>query len=334
MMDFQSLWSILLGVLSIVLALLGTWSFVNTQLPSKNLHTMFDMLDDTDGLLLSCKEEGLVPVDAADDFRTKLAWHRASAEETRLRTLAAKNYIEDFTNWLRGLTRKMRKICQDVREIRSEISTTSMRERQRLAAERDQREAGGEGAHPSAADNSHTLPAPVQPIDPANMGEQAVQQVATPLNEAASASPDDFPAPDAVVPVALPVSIAVSTCVPPATPSITDISSTIKQARKLRHSDRRCSVSSNSSDSVASSLHSTRCEHNGDPLSRSRAIATFLRYIRVRHPPGMPVYLIDPQQLAVCELAEDDSDGGDDDEDDSDGGDGDLVHELAVRVVA
>ena len=98
-----------------------------------------------------------------------------------------------------------------------------------------------------------------------------------------------------------------------------------KRSRKLRHSDRRCSDSSNSSGSAVSSLHNVRWKRKVDPLSRARAMATFLRYCRVRQPPGLPVYVVDPRELAVCELEE---------VEDSDSSEDDWIDEQAVRVMA
>ena len=48
------------------------------------------------------------------------------------------------------------------------------------------------------------------------------------------------------------------------------------------------------------------------------------RHSRTRSAQDLPVYIVDRQQLAVCELSEDDSDSGDDE----------WVDELAVRVVS
>ncbi len=54
-------------------------------------------------------------------------------------------------------------------------------------------------------------------------------------------------------------------------------------------------------------------------------MAAFLRYTRARGSPGLPVYVVNPQQLVTCELAEEDSDDSDDGWEDELG--------VAVRVV-
>ena len=73
-MEFQSWWDIALGVLAIITAIAGIFVFIQKQLPSNYVQTMYDILDDTTSLLLSCEEEGYISADAADDFRRKLAW--------------------------------------------------------------------------------------------------------------------------------------------------------------------------------------------------------------------------------------------------------------------
>ncbi|KAI0700984.1 hypothetical protein C8T65DRAFT_657001 [Cerioporus squamosus] len=327
-MAFDPIWNIALGVLSICTAILGIVTFINTRLPSNKLHTMFELLQDADGLLLSCSEEGLVPSEAADDFREQLGWLRSRADEARLETLAAKSYSEDFANWLKGLTRNIDQICQNVREIRAEISTSSMRERERLAAQRRERQAAADEANASedaVVGHAGSAAASQGQSQSVEVVEQPAKLVATPLSGAVppSSTTPEVQGPPTNPRESVPATVFVRAH-PPEIPSITARASTIKHPRKLRHSDRRCSISSNSSGSVASSLHSVRWKCKGDPLSRARAMATFLRYTHARKSPGLPVYLVNPQQLAACELADDDSNSSDED----------WVDELAVRVVA
>ncbi|RPD57822.1 hypothetical protein L226DRAFT_563618 [Lentinus tigrinus ALCF2SS1-7] len=319
MAAFDSIWNIALGVLSICMAIQGIFRFINNRLPSNRLHSMSGLLQDANELLLSCSEEGLVPSDAADDFRQKLSLLRSRADEVRLETLAAKNRKEDFANWLKGLTRDINQICQDVREIRAEISTSSIRERERLAAQIREREAAAHEDRPADSGAVGDLGSVTVSRDPgsAEVAQQPPVLVATPLTRSLPPS-----TPEMQNVSSIPAS--ATRALPPGIPSITTKVPTIKQPPKLLHRDRRCSVSSNSSGSVVSSLHSIRWKCKSNPISRARAMATFLRYTRARGSPSLPVYFVDPKQLAACELTEDDSESSDDD----------WVDELAVPAMA
>ena len=73
-MEFQSWWDIALGVLAIITAITGVLFFIQKQLPSNNVQTMYDILDDTTSLLLSCEKEGHISADVSYDFREKIVW--------------------------------------------------------------------------------------------------------------------------------------------------------------------------------------------------------------------------------------------------------------------
>ena len=73
-MEFQSWWDIALGVLAIITAITGIFVFIQKQLPSNNVQTMYDILDDTTSLLLSCEKEGHISADVSYDFREKIVW--------------------------------------------------------------------------------------------------------------------------------------------------------------------------------------------------------------------------------------------------------------------
>ncbi|KAI0684918.1 hypothetical protein C8T65DRAFT_680878 [Cerioporus squamosus] len=334
MASFDSIWNIVLGVLSIALAIQTVWRLLKKKLPSKRVRRMYKLLDDADALLISCGEEGLVHGKKAEGFRRNLARLRQFAAEVRLEANTAKSYPEDFANMLKGLTERIDDICQEAVDIRANISTSSMRERERLAAQRRAEDAAHTPSLPDSAEAVvvHTETAPSALEVQVGTIDGLDAQVATPLREAASPLPLPPPVQFSTAADAL-TALPATTTAPPAAralperPSMTSLApvATIRSARqKVRHGDRRCSVSSNSSGSVASSSHSVRWKCKGDPLSRARAKATFLRYTRARGSPGLPVYFVNPQQLAACELADGDSDSSDDD----------WVDELAVRVVA
>ena len=61
-MDFFSRWDLVLGIFSLIFFPFLPYliSFVTSQLPSRRIKYLFDLLDDADALFSSCSEQGLM----------------------------------------------------------------------------------------------------------------------------------------------------------------------------------------------------------------------------------------------------------------------------------
>ena len=73
MADFQSIWALLTGVLSILAMIPLSIRYINRQLPTKKLQPMFELLGDASSLLLSCTEEGLLYGRKVQNYESQLS---------------------------------------------------------------------------------------------------------------------------------------------------------------------------------------------------------------------------------------------------------------------
>ncbi|RPD57813.1 hypothetical protein L227DRAFT_198497 [Lentinus tigrinus ALCF2SS1-6] len=137
MANFDLSWAVFTGVFSIFAVIPGFLLFIHSQLPSQKIRTMFEALKEADDFYLSCIEEGLVYGTKADLYRSELQQCHVRAEAARFEAHAARTYIDDVTNWIKGLSRTIRQICWKVRDVRADISNASLRERERQAALRN-----------------------------------------------------------------------------------------------------------------------------------------------------------------------------------------------------
>ncbi|KAI0772832.1 hypothetical protein BD413DRAFT_35312 [Trametes elegans] len=134
-MGFMGIWDLFIGALSVGLAAPVIMRIVNSQLPTQRLVILTTVFEDTDALLTSCVEQGLIKEPSTALFHSRIEQLRERVLVARLQALGAKNYYEDFYNMCGGLSFRMRKVYNDVRALRAKISTTSLGERERLAAE-------------------------------------------------------------------------------------------------------------------------------------------------------------------------------------------------------
>ncbi|KAI0772843.1 hypothetical protein BD413DRAFT_542506 [Trametes elegans] len=121
-MGFLGVWDLFIGALSVGLAAPVIKRLVDSQLPTKWLVIMTTVFDDTDALLTSCVEQGLIKEPLAALFHSQIESLRQRALVTRLRALGAKDYYEDIKNMCGGLSFRIREVCNDVRGLRAEIS--------------------------------------------------------------------------------------------------------------------------------------------------------------------------------------------------------------------
>ncbi|TFK85936.1 hypothetical protein K466DRAFT_664142 [Polyporus arcularius HHB13444] len=322
MADFQYIWAIVTGVLSILAMIPLAVRYINSQLPTKKLQPMFELLGDANSLLLSCVEEGLVYGRKAQNYETTLSQLRSKAEDARLRATSAKTYYEDLANWWKGLTQSIGEICMNVRDVRADISSNSLRERERLDAQRRASMAWAANGEQVAADDPS---ASTSSITAALSDVAVTHDFVDPTDASApTVSPQHHATHTSSVSGTRDVSLFLrlspdsssETLVTPSTPS------SIAMAPTSSHHDRRCSVFSASYSNSSMKSVRVRLKRGGNPLSRARIMARFVRQARATRS-GL-VFIVDPHRLTALELA-----GTDDDEDD-----GDWVDEQAVLVVA
>ncbi|KAI0633105.1 hypothetical protein C8Q77DRAFT_1158523 [Trametes polyzona] len=139
MVDLFNVWDIVIGVFS--LGGTSLVAYLYHQLPSKKVNVLHAVLEKTHGLYTSSVEQGLLNPSAAAECEIKLSALRSCANEVILEAGRASSFTEDFANLLNGLTWRISSMCSNVREVGAEISATSLRERERLEAERRATEA-------------------------------------------------------------------------------------------------------------------------------------------------------------------------------------------------
>ncbi|KAI0365114.1 hypothetical protein BV20DRAFT_1056741 [Pilatotrama ljubarskyi] len=108
-------WDILVGVVGLLTSIPVLAHGISTQLPSAKLVGLFDTLKDTDSLFESCIEAGLLRQQHIETFRERLTGH---AELIRIQVHTARGCGDDFANFVKGLTRKINHVCQEVKEVR------------------------------------------------------------------------------------------------------------------------------------------------------------------------------------------------------------------------
>ncbi|OSC97550.1 hypothetical protein PYCCODRAFT_1471729 [Trametes coccinea BRFM310] len=131
MFDFFERWDLSIGIVSLVLLVPTVVHFIRTQLPSRRLRILLDLLSDTDVLFAATIEEGLLKEHENFTYQRHLTALRNRTEAVRARVYAGRGCGDDFSNLLQGLTRRINYLCEKVQEVRMSISTTSMRERER-----------------------------------------------------------------------------------------------------------------------------------------------------------------------------------------------------------
>ncbi|KAL1945392.1 hypothetical protein VTO73DRAFT_2243 [Trametes versicolor] len=134
MVDFFNVWDLVTSILSLGVAFLGGYLYY--QLPSKKMDVLFALLDKTQGFFMLCVEQGLLDEIAAAIFGDELTILRTRSDEVNLTVTKAKTWPEDVSNMVKGLTRRINGICRDLHVVGANISVMSLRERERLVAER------------------------------------------------------------------------------------------------------------------------------------------------------------------------------------------------------
>ncbi|KAI0351980.1 hypothetical protein OH77DRAFT_1429010 [Trametes cingulata] len=127
------IWNTALAVVGL-LAIIGQLLYwiIKSRLPTARLRVLEDTLKETESLLSQCVEEGRLnnPAQAAE-FHRNLGALRSQANDLRVETLSARTYADDFMNMMKGLSRRTKDLCEEVRVARAEISTSSSASLQR-----------------------------------------------------------------------------------------------------------------------------------------------------------------------------------------------------------
>ncbi|KAI0330386.1 hypothetical protein GY45DRAFT_1323704 [Cubamyces sp. BRFM 1775] len=131
MLDAFNIWDLFIGIVSLLTSVPIVYHCVTRQLPSRKLRALFDTLSETETLYTSCIEEGLLKEYEARTFSKNISALRRRATDIRVLVHSAKTYGDDFKNLVQGVTRRINRLCKDIKKVRSKISTTSNRERER-----------------------------------------------------------------------------------------------------------------------------------------------------------------------------------------------------------
>ncbi|KAJ2979300.1 hypothetical protein NUW54_g11157 [Trametes sanguinea] len=131
MLGFFDSWDLSIGIVSLVLLVPTVVHFIMKQLPSRKFRTLLALLDDTEVLFNASMEEGLLKDRENRTFQRHLTILRSQSEALRAEIYAARSCGDDFSNLLRGMTRRINQLCFRVKKLRVSISTTSIRERER-----------------------------------------------------------------------------------------------------------------------------------------------------------------------------------------------------------
>ncbi|KAJ2990121.1 hypothetical protein NUW54_g8572 [Trametes sanguinea] len=120
----------IIGLLSFPIVV-GT--IIHTQLPCTKLRELEATFAETEGLLHTSFEAGLLgPHDVASQLHTRLDMLKQDVEDARVESHCATTYAQNVKKMLTGLSRRIRSLLGEVKKLRADISTTSAHEKERL----------------------------------------------------------------------------------------------------------------------------------------------------------------------------------------------------------
>ncbi|OSD01162.1 hypothetical protein PYCCODRAFT_1468852 [Trametes coccinea BRFM310] len=255
----------IIGLLSFPIAI-GT--LVHTQLPCTWLRELEAIFAETEGLLHTTFEAGLLgPHDIATQFHTRLYVLKQDVEDVRVESHSATTYAQNIKKMLTGLSRRISSLCGEVKKLRADISTTSARERERLRQSQTENPSTCEPCtNPATAATEESSPAPSDrsaaeastDTERALAGVVAVASINSPLSSNVDSNIVDASSEPSISP-----SIGTATT--------TGAPGNLAQ-RALGDSERGRSLPS---PSVRKTVH--RHRRYGDSLSRMRVFARLLR---------------------------------------------------------
>ncbi|CDO69428.1 hypothetical protein BN946_scf184791.g23 [Trametes cinnabarina] len=130
-----NIWGVIGSVLGLILAIIpaALW-IVQRQMPSKNLHALDALLQETEQLLSSAVDDGLI---AHEEFRPVMWTACLGRTKYRIDKLRAQGYAinswkDEYHNWKNGLTKRAIVLCHELNKIRATIAQSSSERRAKL----------------------------------------------------------------------------------------------------------------------------------------------------------------------------------------------------------
>ncbi|KAI1791895.1 hypothetical protein LXA43DRAFT_888437 [Ganoderma leucocontextum] len=138
-------WNLISGTIGVLTVLPFIWAFVRYQHPETKMAELDSTLKDTEALLRSVSEEGLLdPQRHLPHFTSHLTRYRTKAEAFREDTfIVSVSWRKALRAWSHGLSKRIATLCGQVKEVRAEICETSAERRMQLMKE------GADDASPS-----------------------------------------------------------------------------------------------------------------------------------------------------------------------------------------
>ncbi|KAH9888343.1 hypothetical protein C8Q73DRAFT_794119 [Cubamyces lactineus] len=287
MLDAFNIWDLFIGIVSLLTSVPIVYHCVTRQLPSRKLVTLFDTLSETETLYTSCIEEGLLKDYEARTFSTNLSVLQRRATDIRVLVQSAKTYGDDFKNLVQGVTRRINRLCKDIKKVRSKISTTSNRERerrQRVEAELRMAENPLETGHEQDADFV-TLSDTVSWWNPWTYIRCCIDLISCGCPSRNDDEDEDIPPQQAPplteVVIHQPTSAQTSAPRLPMPSALLPPLSGPQPSPPTHLSPERGSSIGSSISERSSSTASSRWKIRGTPLSRARALSRHLRRSRI-----------------------------------------------------
>ncbi|PIL24576.1 hypothetical protein GSI_12460 [Ganoderma sinense ZZ0214-1] len=127
-------WNLISGTIGVLTVLPFIWAFVRYQHPESKMAELESALKDTEALLRSVSEEGLLdPQDHIPHFTSHLTQYRMETEAFREETfIVSVSWRKTLVAWSRGLSKRIAILCEQVKNTRAEICETSAEQRMRL----------------------------------------------------------------------------------------------------------------------------------------------------------------------------------------------------------
>ncbi|OBZ69508.1 hypothetical protein A0H81_10168 [Grifola frondosa] len=130
------IWGAIAGAIGTLSLFPMIYNLIKSQLPSERFKTLQETMVETVSLFRSVNEEGLLKdVDYVVETEIKLALLHGEVEDLRRATHCATTFVQEFMEMLRGLSRRIYILCEEIRSIQANISNTSSEERKRLLSE-------------------------------------------------------------------------------------------------------------------------------------------------------------------------------------------------------
>ncbi|PIL24579.1 hypothetical protein GSI_12463 [Ganoderma sinense ZZ0214-1] len=130
-------WSVISGAVGVLTVLPFIWAYARSQHPETKLAELDSTLNDTEALLRSVVEEGLLDPDLhVPHFESRLQHFRAIADKLRDDTfIASVEWRRLLRAWYDGLTKHISTVCKQVKGVRANICETSASARMQLTHE-------------------------------------------------------------------------------------------------------------------------------------------------------------------------------------------------------